>query len=107
MANKYQHQLERMSEGQRDKYRKTRFFAYLAGLVALFSFWILVLINRIIPWGGASYGMGRDARLMEWAPLGFLMAIGGLAISSVLRSQCRRMREAALYSAKNEEPDQA
>lgn len=107
MANKFQHQLERMSEGQRDKYRKTQFFAYLAGLVSLFSFWILVLINQIIPWGGASYGMGRDARLMEWAPLGFLMAIGGLAISLAFKAKCRRMREAALYSVKNEKSDQA
>jgi FtsH-binding integral membrane protein len=107
LANKFQHQLDAMTDQQRDKYRKTQLFAYAAGLVSLLSFWILVLINRIIPWGGASYGMGRDARLMEWAPLGFLMAIGGLAISLVLRSQCRRMREAALYSVKNEKSDQA
>jgi hypothetical protein len=107
LANKHQLELERMTEQQRVKYRKTQFFAYLAGIVALFSFWILFLINQIIPWGGANYGLGREARLMEWAPLGFLMAIGGLAISLVLRSQCRRMREAALYSVNNEKPDQA
>ena len=93
-----------MSEGQRDKYRKTQFFAYLAGLVSLFSFWILVPISMLYPSNGK---FGNLLALLELAPLGMFIAIGGLAISLVLRSQCRRMREAALYSAKNEEPDQA
>jgi hypothetical protein len=104
LANKFQHQLERMSEGQRDKYRKTQFFAYLAGLVSLFSFWILVPISMLYPSNGK---FGNLLALFELAPLGLFIAIGGLAISLAFKAKCRRMREAALYSVKNEKSDQA
>lgn len=93
-----------MSEGQRNKYHKTRFFAYVAGLVSLFSFWILVPISMLYPSNGK---YGNLPALYELAPLGFVIAIGGLLISLALRSQCRRLREAALYSAKNDKFEQA
>jgi FtsH-binding integral membrane protein len=92
-----------MTEQQRVKYRKTQFFAYLAGLVSLFSFWILVPISMVMPQGH----YGNIENLFQLAPLGIIIAIVGLAISLVLRSQCRRMREAALYSVNIEKPDQA
>ena len=104
MANKYEHQLERMGEEQRDKYRKTRSFAYLAGLVSLFSFWILVPISMLYPSNGK---FGNLLALFELAPLGIFIAIGGLAISLAFKAKCRRLREAALYSAKNDKPEQA
>lgn len=104
MANKYQHQLDAMTEAERDKYRKTRFIAYLAGLVSLFSFWILVPISMLYPPNGK---FGNLLALLELAPLGIFIAIGGLAISLAFKAKCRRLREAALYSAKNDKPEQA
>jgi hypothetical protein len=92
LAKKYQHQLDAMSEAQRDKYRKTKFFAYFSGLVSLFSFWILVPISMLFPSDGR---FGNLIKLYYLAPYGFVIAIVGLVTSILLKRSCRRLREAA------------
>ena len=104
MAHKYQHQIDAMTEAQQEEYHKTKFLAYLAGMAALFSFWILIPLSALFPSNGK---FGGANALMNLAPLGVLIALIGLSMSFALKAKCRELREAALYSVKNEKSDQA
>ena len=78
-------------EDQR-RYWTYRSWAIFAGVVSLFSFWIMVLLHLFIPGGGGGYGLGGDARLIQWAPFGVIFAIGCLVISSHLGGRAKDIR---------------
>ena len=101
MANKYQHQLDAMTEAQRDKYRKTESLATFSGFISLFSFFILIPISMVMP----QRHYGNIENLFQLAPLGLFIAVGGLIISITLRGRCRELREAASISKQPEQAD--
>jgi hypothetical protein len=77
----------------RRRYSTYRAWGLISGFVSLFSFWIMVLVNEVIPYGGASYGLARDGRLMEWAPAGLMLALAAFVTALWLVGKARAIRE--------------
>lgn len=90
-------------ENQR-RYSTYRSWSIFLGVVSLFSFWIMVLVNEIIPWDGPTYSLGSMARLMEWAPAGLILALAAFVASLWLMGMARDLRKN--YSPSSAKPEE-
>ena len=103
MNEKRASELARLSLGELKRYRRLKAIAITLGLISLFSFWIMVGLNEILPWNGPTYSMGSLVRLYEWSPWGLLIALIALVMSFGLKASAREIREGS-DPAKQQQP---
>jgi len=98
MAGNRAAQLARLTPDQLRKYRTRKRSAITLGLLSLFSFWIMVGLNEVLPprvYGGK---FGNFLRLMEWAQAGFVLAMCAFVAAMFLRGSARNIRLAVTDS---------
>ena len=97
MSKSRAEELACLTPEDRRRYSTSRAWGIISGFVSLFSFWIMVLFNEVIPWDGPTYSLGSMARLMQWAPVGLFLALAAFVTSLGLMSKARAIRENSYY----------
>lgn len=89
MSKSRKQEVANLTPENRRRYSIYRAWGLISGFVSLFSFWILVPIANLMPSGH----YGAFTNFAPLAPLGFLIAIGGIVASLILRSKAKAIRE--------------